>query len=359
MRHGLDYTHDELTARLKEKVTHSIKGKLSIINKDIPFDEGSRGLDPRVKRLLTNESDPNLRRPMEIDDIKNIRSRVEVNNKDLSQGISSETTKIFFQDHEVTLGIYNQTNEKKPVLIYIHGGGFFERDVDVMENMCKLLAQEANSVVVGVDYRLAPEHPYQDGLDDCLEAVRYIYNNAEKFNVDADKIGLVGDSVGGNLALSVHQLSTGAPWKISYIGLLCPLVDLSDVSRETWKIKHYDMTQDFDLIYQELVTLRDSLIFIQTLYLTDLEDVLLPLVSPLLRKDKTTLPPITLVTAEFDFLRIQGEQFSIQLIDAGVPVRHFEYKGMDHAFVRKLGYYPQAADAIKEISIHFLQELQK
>lgn len=355
----MDHTHEELTARLTENVTHSKKGKLKIINKEIPFEEDSGGLDPRVRTFLTNEVDPNVRRPLTIDDLEITRSRVEINNEDLSNGIHSETVKFFFMDHEVAIDIYNQTTDKKPVLIYLHGGGFFERDVDVAANICKLLAQEANAVVVGVDYRLAPEHPYQEGLDDCLETVRYIYENAEKFNIDAEKIGLVGDSVGGNIALGVHQLSEDEAWEISYIGLLCPLVDLSDVSRNTWNINRYDMTKDSDLIYQELVTMKDSLLFIQSLYLTNLEDVLLPLVSPLLREVKATLPPITLVTAEFDFLRIQGEEFSEQLVTAGVPVRHIEYKGMDHAFVRKLGYYPQAADAIKEISSQFLQEVRK
>ncbi|MFD1031913.1 alpha/beta hydrolase [Metaplanococcus flavidus] len=355
----MNHTQEELTARLSENVTYSKKGNLNIINKEIPFEEGAHGLDPRVRSFLANETDPNARRPLAIDDLEMTRNRVEVNNKDLSKGIRSETTKFSYAEQEVTLGIYNRTDEKKPVLIYLHGGGFFERDVDVMENICKLLAQEASAVVVGVDYRLAPEHPYQEGLDDCLEAVRYIYENAGEFNVDAEKIGLVGDSVGGNIALGVHHLSKEEKWKISYIGLLCPLVDLSDVSRNTWDINHYDMTKDYDLIYQELVTMKDSLTFIQSLYLTNLEDVLLPLVSPILRKVKMTLPPVTLVTAEFDYLRIQGEEFSAQLVTEGVPVRHFEYKGMDHAFVRKLGYYPQAADAIKEISSDFLQELQK
>lgn len=355
----MNYSHQELISRLQEKVTHSQKGKLSILNKGIPFLEQERGLDPRVREFLLTEADPNLRRPLEVDDLEVTRSRVEVNNKDLSEGIRSEAAKIFMPEHEINLGIYNRTKEKKPVLIYFHGGGFFERDIDVMGNMCKLLAQEADAVVIGVEYRLAPEHPYQDGLDDCLETVRYVYENAEKWNIDPEKIGLVGDSVGGNLALGVHHLSQEAPWKISYMGLVCPLVDMSDVSRETWNIEHYDTEKDFDLIRQELVTMKDSLMFIQTLYLTNLEDVVLPLVSPLLRKDKSSLPPTTLITAEFDFLRIQGEEFSSQLLEAGVPVRHFEYKGMDHAFVRKLGYYPQAADAIKEIAGHFLHELRK
>jgi acetyl esterase len=355
----MNYTHEELTGRLKTKVMHSKKGRLNILNKEIPFQEGSGGLDPRVRKFLSEDTDPKTRRPLEIDDLEITRSRVEVNSKDLSSGIRSEKTKISLADRQISLGIYNRTIEKKPVLVYLHGGGFFERDVDVMKNMCRLLAQEADAVVVGVEYRLAPEHPYQDGLDDCFEAVQYIYENAEKFNVDAEKIGIVGDSVGGNLALGVHHLSIDKPWTISYIGLLCPLVDLSDVSRETWNIKQYDTTKDYELIHQELVTMRESLIFIQTLYLTNLEDVHLPLVSPLLRKDKTNLPPVTLVTAEFDFLRVQGEEFSTQLLDAGIPVRHFEYKGMDHAFVRKLGYYPQAADTIKEVSNHFSQVLRR
>lgn len=228
-----------------------------------------------------------------------------------------------------------------------------------MENICKFLAQEANSVVVGVEYRLAPEHPYQDGLNDCFETARYIYENPEEFQIDVDQMGIVGDSVGGNLALGVQQLSLEAPWEFRYLGMLCPLVDLSDVSRNSWNIKHYDMSKDHELIRQELVTMKDSLSFIQTLYLTNLEDVFLPLVSPLLRHDETKMPPLTMITAEFDFLRIQGEEFSAQLLEAGVPVRHFKYKGMDHAFVRKLGYYPQAADAVKEVSRHFLEVLQK
>lgn len=355
----MNHTYEELTARLQENAAHSKKGRLSIINKEIPFQEGSHGLDPRVKQILTNEDDSNIRRPLEIDDLEITRKRVEVNNKDLSSGIGSETTKVILEDREIPLEIYNRTREEKPVLIYLHGGGFFEKDTDVMENICKFLEQEADAVVVGVDYRLAPENPYQDGLNDCLEAVRYIYENPEIFHVDVDQMGLVGDSVGGNLALGVHQLSLGEKWNIRYVGMFCPLVDLSEVSRNTWDVNHYEMSEDVELIRQELVTMKDSLVFIQSLYLTNLKDVYLPLVSPLLRKDKTTLPPTTMVTAEFDFLRIQGEEFSTQQLEAGVPVRHFEYKGMEHAFVRKLGYYPQAADAIKEVSSHFLQVLRK
>ncbi|MFC4737132.1 alpha/beta hydrolase [Bacillus daqingensis] len=355
----MTYTHDELTNRLKEKITHTTKGELNILYKGIPFEEERRGLDPRVKRFLMEHVHPGARRPLEIDDLEVTRSKVEVNNRDLSSGIRATKTSVHADRREINVTIYNQQKKPQPVLIYLHGGGFFERDVDVMENVCRLLAQKAEALVVGVEYRLAPEHPYQDGLEDCLEAVKFIYEHADEYGVRTNQIGIVGDSVGANLALAVQHLSTDEPWQICYIGMLCPLVDFSDVSRESWNITHYDLDTDYELIYEELVTLKESLIFIQTLYLTNLEDVHLPLVSPLLRKDKSSLPPITLITAEFDYLRIQGEAFSRQLQKAGVPFRHFEYKGMDHAFVRKLGYYPQAADAISEIAAHFKQVLKK
>ncbi|CAM3816026.1 alpha/beta hydrolase [Alkalicoccus chagannorensis] len=355
----MNYSHAELIARLKEYVSYEKKGGLPIINKNIPFQEDAGGLDPRVRHFLSTEVNPVERRPLDIGDLDAIRDRVEVHNYDISSGIRSQKRTITVKEDALTLHIYNQTEEAKPVLMYIHGGGFFERDMDVMENVCKYLAQEAEAVVIAVEYRLAPEYPYRHGLDDCLDAVQHIYEHADALKIDPNAMGLVGDSVGANLALGVHHLSLAQPWDIKYIGLLCPLVDLSDVARDSWSIDKYNLTKDDALIRQELTTMQESLIFIQTLYLTNLEDVLLPLVSPLLRKDKTKLPPISIATSEFDFLRIQAEDFSEQAAAAGVSVQHFNYKGMDHAFVRKLGYYPQAADAIQEISAHFQDVLQQ
>lgn len=121
----MSHTQEELTARLQENTTHSKKEKLAIINKEIPFQEGSRGLDPRVKEFLTTEADPHGRRPLEVDDLEITRKRVEVNNKDLSKGIHSETSEISMEGRKIPLNIYNRTSEKKPVLIYLHGGGFF------------------------------------------------------------------------------------------------------------------------------------------------------------------------------------------------------------------------------------------
>ncbi|MFC4737131.1 alpha/beta hydrolase [Bacillus daqingensis] len=355
----MSHTHEELVRRLEGNIAHSTEDNISILHKEIPFEEGRRGLDPRVKHYLKTEAGLRNRRPMDMEDLEAARRRVELHNWDLSTGVEKTMATIHAENRSLPLSVFRHGKGKKPVVLYLHGGGFFERDVEAMENVCKLLAEKADAVVAAVHYRLAPEHPYQEGLNDCLEAARYLYDHAEEWNMDRSKFGLIGDSVGGNLALGLHQLSGREPWEITYIGMFCPLVDLSELSRNTWRINDYNMIEDADLIYRELVTMKDSLMFVQSLYLENLEDVYRPLVSPLLRKDKSTFPPMTIITAEYDYLRVQAEAFSKQLAEAQVPVRHFRYKGMDHAFVRKLGYYPQAADAINEISKHFQHEVNK
>lgn len=334
--------------------SHTIKkNDIEVIIKKSPLKKHEGGFDPKVAEFIKKQGDPNLRRPMEIEDIAAIRRRKEKHNKDLSNGVKEENKTIYLSDHELSIKIYNRSEQLKPGIVFYHGGGFFEQDTLVMKNICKFIAQEADAVVVAVEYGLAPEYPYQEGIQDCLEGLRYTYDFAEELGINAAQIGLVGDSVGGNLALGVHELSEKESWNIAYIGLLCPLVDLSELSRNRWNIEQYDLRKDEEMIREELITMKESLYFIQTLYLNDLNDVMRPLVSPLLRERKRGIPPVTMITAEFDFLRMQAEEFSQQLNHEDVPVRHFQYEGMEHAFVRKLGYYPQAEDAIKEITAHF------
>lgn len=354
----MDYNHEELVHRLKEKASLVKEGSAEIVSKSIPFLEGEKGLDPRVKQFLEQESAPNTRRPMTHDDLEIIRSRKEKESRNLSSNIHMETKLISLEGRDLELKVYNRSETNKPVLIYFHGGGFFERDEGVMDNICKLLAEKAEAVVVAVEYRLAPEHKYAEGLNDCFDSVRYVCDNRNEFGADPGRIGLVGDSVGGNLALGVYHLSREKNWNICYMSLLCPLLDLSDVSGGARKMEQYNPGADRELVRQELVTMRESLSFIQSLYVTDLEELDQPLVSPLRNDKKVEYPPMTITTAEFDFLRTQGEDFMRKLQEQESPVRYIEYKGMTHTFLKKLGYYPQAVDAIRETAAHFQEVLQ-
>ncbi|CAM3877139.1 alpha/beta hydrolase [Alkalicoccus chagannorensis] len=342
-------THDNLISRVKHRSHLHPEDGLQIIQKVFPENEVQGGLDPRVKALLESREGPASRRPMEMNDLQEVRNSTECNNEDISSNVRIEYKTIHLPDRKLNIRIYNRTKEEKPGIVFYHGGGFFDQDTLVMENLCKYMAQEADAVAVAVEYRLAPEHPYRAGLHDCLEGLRYVYEFASELGINAKQIGLIGDSVGGNLALGVHHLSKEEPWDISHIGLLCPLLDLSDFSRKAWSIEDYDLRMQPELIREELIAMRESVYFIQSLYLENLGDVFLSLVSPLLRENKKEFPPITMIAAEFDFLRIQAEEFSEELQQANVPLRHVEYQGMEHAFVRKLGHYPQAEDAVKEI----------
>ncbi|SDW84037.1 Acetyl esterase/lipase [Marinococcus luteus] len=355
----MDHNHEELVHRLEEKASFVKEGSLEIVSKSIPFMEDKEGLDPRVKQFLEQESDPGLRRPMTYDDLEIIRSRKEQQSQDLSSNIRMETKLVSLEGRDLELKVYNRSKSTRPMLVYFHGGGFFERDERVMDNICKLLAEKAEAVVVAVEYRLAPEHKYAEGLNDCFDSVRYVCDNRDEFGADTGSVGLVGDSVGANLALGVYHLSREKSWDICYMSLLSPLLDLSDVSGGVRKMEQYNPGKDRELVRQELVTMRESLSFIQSLYVTDLEELDQPLVSPLRSKENITYPPMTLVATEFDFLRTQGEEFTRKLQEKGELVRYIEYKGMAHTFLKKLGYYPQAADAIRETAAHFREVLQK
>lgn len=354
----MDYNHEELVHRIKEKTILVQKGSAEIITKRVPFLEDEEGLDPRMKKFLKKESDRGLRRPMTSQDLEIIRSRNEIDSHDLSSGVRTESRLVSLENRDAELTIYNRSENTKPLLVYFHGGGFFERDEKVMNNVCKLLAEKAEAVVVAVAYRLAPENKYAEGLNDCFETVRYVSDNRTEFGADTGRVGLVGDSVGGNLALGVYHMSREDPWNIIYMSLLCPLLDLSDVSGGSRKMEQYYPGADKELVRQELVTMRESLSFIQSLYVTDLEELDLPLVSPLQSIEEFAYPPMMIATAEFDFLRTQGEEFVRKLQEKESPVRYMEYKGMGHTFLKKLGHYPQAADVIQETANHFREVLE-
>lgn len=343
------HTYRELLAdRLRYNGKKTQKKNLEVVQKGIPYLEKTKGLDPRMKTQL-KKNGVSLQKIMKIEHLEELRHQIKEKNRDVSPEVQTESDFIDLETHRLRVRIYNRSEEIKPVLIFFHSGGFFARDLEVMENPCKRLAQLSGAVVVAVEYRLAPEHPFPAALEDGVAAVRYVVKCAGQLRIDVNKIGLAGNSVGANLAIGVQgAIQKEAP--VRYLGLICPLVDLSDVSREIWKLNYCDLTEDQDLIREELTAMRKSLYFIQNVYLKDLQEADSRLVSPLLKKNKKELPPLSVITAEFDFLRLQGETFAEQAALDGGPVRHINYKGMTHGFIKKIGYYPQAEDALREIA---------
>lgn len=249
--------------------------------------------------------------------------------------------------------------DKKPLLLFIHGGAFIAGSTKVVENFCKLIAEMAGAVVVGVDYRLAPEHYFPAGLHDCYDTMIYLYDHAEEFGVDKEKIAVGGDSAGGTLAIGCCMLEKEAQdagkikkSRIKYEALVYPgvLVDNFRLEDYRWKMSEYEIPDDDQLAVGAALSLKAMTAEMPFLYTGKDEHVKDPLAAPLCAEDLSYLPKTLNILCEYDYLRLQGEAFSRKLTRQGVDVRTILYQGMDHEFVDRTGYCPQAYDLAAEIA---------
>ena len=128
---------------------------------------------------------------------------------------------------EINMRLYSASdNQKTPLLIYFHGGGWSVGSLETSDKFCRALASEGNIKVISVDYPLAPENPFPSAIKYCLDAVEYINGQCEKWNVESNKISLGGDGAGGNLAIEVYsRLSDNI--KINSMVLYYPLLQTS------------------------------------------------------------------------------------------------------------------------------------
>lgn len=223
------------------------------------------------------------------------------------------------------LRIYTPDGEGPfPALVFFHGGGFMLGDLDTHDGLCRGLANGAECVVVSVDYPLAPEHKFPAAPDACFAATHWVAEHAASIGVDATRIAVGGDSAGGNLAAVVAHMArdNGGP-ALTFQLLIYP--DL-DFRRTNFSITEYAGK------YGNIS--RDAQHWFMDSYLNSSEEKLDPRVSPLLAPDLAGLPPALIVTAEYDALRDEGEEYGQRLEEAGVPVTVARYPGMIHEFVR-------------------------
>ena len=223
-----------------------------------------------------------------------------------------------------------------PALIYYHGGGWVIGNLDVVDVPCRQLANRTGCVVISVDYRLAPEHPFPAPAEDAYAAVEWVAANGDEIDVDSSKIAVSGDSAGGNLAAVVCLMAKdkGGP-KISYQILFYP------VTEHSYETKSYQENADGYFLT------KDSMVWFWNHYLQQEEDGKNPYASPLLAEDVSGLPPALVVTAEYDPLRDEGEAYAKKLLDAGVGVTLKRYEGLIHGFIWMTGALPQGIEAIE------------
>jgi acetyl esterase len=209
-----------------------------------------------------------------------------------------------------------------PCHLTLHGGGWKVGSVTerVADAICRQRCKEANCVVVGVDYRLAPEHRFPVPLDDCYTALGWVVANAELLGIDPHNLSIGGSSAGGNLAAAVtlRCRDEHGP-RLRFQLLEVPALDLTrETARGTMAAGAIpDVPQP---------TMDDA----AGTYLAHPAQARDPLASPLFASDLRGLPPAHVMTAEYDVLRTEGERYARRLAAAGVPATYRRYPGALH-----------------------------
>lgn len=226
----------------------------------------------------------------------------------------------------------------RPVVVSYHGGGWVLGSLDQTDWLCSEVADRLRTIVVSVDYRLAPEHRFPAGVLDCVAATRWVHEHRGELGSAREGVAVMGDSAGGNLAAVVaRRARDDGEATITHQVLVYPATDL------TRSLPSIDELRDAPVL-----TRADIDAFVAH-YLPDDVDQRDPDLSPLWADDLAGLPPALVITAEHDPLKDDGAAYAARLAAAGVPVRFTEYAGMIHGFTSFPGLASGAHQALWEV----------
>jgi acetyl esterase len=227
----------------------------------------------------------------------------------------------------------------RPVMLFFHGGGYVKGGIDEADALCRKLADRSRHVVVSVDYRLAPEHPFPAALDDAFAATLWACTRPRDLGAAPGAVAVCGESAGGNLAAIVCLRARSEPHiAIRRQVLLQPVVD--------FMLSFPSMALRPD----ECLVPRDDLAWYYRTYYGNERDFRNPLVSPLYAEDLSDLPSALIIAAEYDTLRDEDEAYAKRLRSAGVATEYRCYAGMVHGFLQMGGIVAEASMAVEEIA---------
>lgn len=233
-----------------------------------------------------------------------------------------------------------------PGIAYLHGGGFMLGDLDSSDSNAWGFAQEVGALVVSVDYRLTPEHPYPAAFNDCRAALAWLVDNAADLGVDPSRIAVVGDSAGGNLAaaLCLAARDHGGP-PITAQALIYMTAGTAQTSASY--TEHADgpgLTTASTFKYRDL-------------YLPNARDSRDPYARPIVAESHAGLPPAWVHSAEIDPIRDDGREYAAQIALSGGTVTYREARGMIHGFLRARFAGPGARAEFDAICAFLRREL--
>ncbi len=261
-------------------------------------------------------------------------------------------------DHTDTGTDTHPTETAPPCLVYFHGGGWSMGDLDTHDRVCRRLALAAHAVVISVDYALSPELPWPQAAHDAIAATRWIQASAGSLAIDAHRVGVAGDSAGGNLAAIValalrpaaddQPQSENPPPLVAQL-LIYPATDL----RSGFEPRHPSLTDNADRPPLSTAQMREHMRH----YLDDQpEHARHWQASPLLANDHRGAAPALIITAGLDPLRDDGIAYAQTLSRAGVDVLLRNYAGHTHGFVEMAGVLDTVPDAFALMGQWFRQQ---
>jgi len=225
-----------------------------------------------------------------------------------------------------------------PLLVFFHGSGFVLCSLDTHDGMCRNLCAGAVCVVASVDYRLAPEHKFPAGIDDCLHATRWAAAHAAELGADPARIAVAGDSAGANMAAvtASRVRDEGGPALCGQL-LLYPVTDYHTPGTPSYRAN----AEGYGLTIETMKWFWDH-------YLNDPSEGTHPHAAPLRAPVLSGLPPALVITAEYDPLRDEGELYAEKLRAEGVPAGLSRYDGVNHGFMFWVGVVDKAGNAMNE-----------
>jgi acetyl esterase len=260
-------------------------------------------------------------------------------------GVHVEERMIDAEGRKIPVRIYTPPSGDGPfpVVVYFHGGGWVACTLETHDPICRALTLEAKTMVVSVDYRLAPEHKFPAGLEDCRIATKWVLAHAEELGGNAEQVLVGGDSAGGTMATVVALLFrdegvTGLAGQI----LIYPVTAYYDPPSTSYleNAEGYGLT-------------RKGMMWFWDHYLNNTSEGNDFRAAPMRAASLAELPRAFVVTAEYDVLRDEGQAYAKRLAEAGVDVTHVFVEGMNHGFMSsgsEFPFLPQGKEVLRKIA---------
>lgn len=223
-----------------------------------------------------------------------------------------------------------------PAAVYLHGGGWARGDRQMYDGMCRYFAHAAQCLVVNVEYRLSPEHPFPAGLEDSYAVVRWLSANGAEWGADPASLAVLGDSAGANFSAAIALMARDEGVKLAFQGLIYPGVDLRRTDAYGSRFRYDNLYYFLDL--KRLYWYFDH-------YLPTPADALDFRASPILADSHEGLAPAAIITAALDPLSDEGEAYARRLEAGGNEVAYKSYAGTVHGFLSFTSKVPLGLEA--------------